>query len=63
MSLALITEVNLDDVLNMLALMDSFEPISKDNLREGLELITEGSGQWDINTLIGQIKERSSVLK
>lgn len=62
MSPTLIEDVNLDDVLNMLAYINFEHGIPRPWLKDGLDILLAESGQWDTEDLARQIEYRTETL-
>lgn len=59
----LITDVNIDDILTVLAYIDARSGIDNTVLTDALEILTEDKGSWDLEALQQQVEERSAVLQ
>lgn len=59
----LTTEINMDDVITLLAYVDARSGIDGSVLGDALEILTEDKGKWDLNFLAAQVRERSAVIQ
>jgi hypothetical protein len=56
------TEINIDEIIDMLAYIHAKQPLADDTLADGIEILMEGHGKWNLYELKRQVIERSEVI-